>query len=117
MQTTMDQNYLLNQGYEQYKPSPFDGESVKTIFQKVFRNEDNKRKYFLTWKKWVYEKYADSMHPELKDPRYEGETQLCQKKIGQYIYLTFLHGWNAEDAEEFLEKLFEAGWFENYDKD
>lgn len=106
---------LLDHGYNDYKPGPFDGDCVTRCYQKAFRDGDY-RKYFLTWHEWDFSKYADPRHPELLDHTFEGETQLTTTD-GYVINITFLSGWKREKAEKFMEKLFNTGWFEKYDHD
>ena len=81
-------------------------------FEKL--DEDGMKKYFLTYHRWDFSRYSDVNHPDLNYPSYEAETQLTTKN-GGIINLTFLHVWEPKDAEEFLEKLFETGWFRKYD--
>lgn len=108
-------NDLLDHGYNDYKPSVFDGDCVTRCYQKAFRDGDD-RKYFLTWHEWDFSKYADHRHPELLDHTFEGETQLTTTD-GDVINITFLSGWGREKAEKFMEKLFDTGWFKKYDHD
>lgn len=106
---------LLDCGYCRFKPSPFDGENVTDCYQKAFRDEDDNRKYFLTYHRWDFSQYAYRCHdPNLNKPSYEAETQLTTKN-GGVLNITFLSQWEPEDAEEFLAKLFETGWFKKYD--
>lgn len=116
--TTKDKmkSELIKRGYNRFNPTPFDNESVTDCYQKTFRDKNNDRKYFLTYHKWDFSRFADARHPELNYPSYEAETQLTTKD-GGVINLTFLHLWKPKEAEEFLEKLFETGWFKKYDED
>ena len=109
-------NELIKRGYNRFEPSVFDNDSISDCYQKAFWDENSNRKYFLTYKQWDFSRYSDTNHPDLNFPSYEAETQLTTKD-GGVINLTFLHLWKPKEAEEFLEKLFETGWFKKYDED
>ena len=49
---TMTDEYLLERGYKQYKPTQFDNESVVARFQKRF-DDDFGKKYFIDVLKMV----------------------------------------------------------------
>lgn len=106
---------LANDKYNKFSSNAWDNENIECVYQKSFTDENGLRKYFLTWRKWNFSKYSYK-DPSLKEAKWEGNTQLEYKKNGQHIDITFLNGWNTEDAEEFLEKLFETGWFKKYDE-
>lgn len=112
----MNDQKLLDRGYHKFKPTPFDDESVVACFQTSFCDENDDRKYFLTWKKWDFSRFASPLrNRHLYEPSYEATTQLTYKKNGQSINIDFLNGWEPEDAEAFLDDLFKTGWFEKYD--
>lgn len=106
---------LIKKGYQRFSPSPFDGECVMKCYQTAVRNNNGDRQYFITWKKWDFSQYKNGNHSELEKPRYEAYTQLTTKD-GNVIDITFLNGWEPEKAEEFMEKLFNTGWFRDYDR-
>ena len=110
----MTDKELIYRGYKPFKPGPFDDECITQGFQKAIRDENDDRKYFITFKKWDFSRY-DKVK-ELNDcVSYEGDTQLAYKKNGEFMNITFLHGWEAEEVEEFLDNLFSTGLFEKYD--
>lgn len=105
---------LKENGYQYYEPTRIDGDFVECLYQRSFKDDNNTKQYFLTWKKWDFSQFADKMHPDLKDPRYEGDTQLELKDGSGTIDVTFLSGWELDKAEKFMEKLFATGWFKEY---
>ena len=113
----MNKKEFEKAGYIHYNPAPLDGECVTSVYQRSFNDKNGNKKYFLTWKEWDFSQYADALHQDLKNRRYEADTQLTYKKNGQTLDLTFLDGWSVEDAEGFMKALFKLGWFEKYDRD
>ena len=113
----MTEQELIDNGYHKYEPNIFDNnDCIVACFQKAFCDtESNNRNYFITWKEWDFSKYADSAHPELKIPSFEGSTQLTHKETGNTINVEFLSTWNLNKAEKFMQDLFATGWFETYD--
>lgn len=109
----MDQDTLYKLDYRRFNPGAFESESVTDCYQKAFRDENDDRKYFLTWRKWDFSKYA-TVDNNLEEPAYDAYTQLTTKD-GDVINIEFLSGWEPQKAEEFLDKLFETGWFRKYD--
>jgi len=107
---------LIERGYIKYKPSPFKDDCVTDSFQKVIKDDSNKRKYFVDWDKWDFSRYVDANHPDLNNPAFEGSTQLTTKD-GEVVDITLHAGWGIKKAEEFLAKLFDTGWFKLYDND
>ena len=103
--------------YTHYNPSCLDGECVTNVYQRAFNDKNGKRKYFLTCKEWDFSQYADALHKDLNERKYEADTQLVYKKNGQALELTFLNGWDIKEAEEFMDTLFKLGWFEKYDNE
>ena len=107
---------LKDKNYKEFKPTSFDDECITKCYQSAIRNEDDKRDYFINWKKWDFSKYNYMRRPELNEPRFEADTQLTTKNE-KTIEILFFNGWEPEEVEEFMKKLFETGWFKGYDED
>lgn len=104
----MTDEQLEKNGYQYYEPSILDGECVTSLYQRSFDG----KKYFLTWRKWDFSRFADQLHLDLNEPKYEGNTQLELKDGSGTIDITFLSGWELDKAEKFMKQLFATGWFE-----
>lgn len=108
----MTDEQLKENGYQYYAPSILDGECVTGLYQRSFGDDETYKKYFLTWKKWDFSRFADQLHLDLNEPKYEGNTQLGLKDGSGTIDITFLNGWELDKAEKFMKQLFATGWFE-----
>ena len=109
----MTHEELIEKGYHEYKPTPYEHQGVERVYQKCFR--DNKgKKYFIDVKKW-----EDMFHPythELIPGGYEYETQLYKKGTHDPFNITFLSHWDIENVEEFVENLFQSGVLDYYEE-
>ena len=104
---------LLDRGFMQYKPSEIDHESVEACFQKRYDDEKGK-KYFINVKKW-----ASYVHPysgEIFPESYEYDTQLYKKDDHDAINLLFHSTWSLDDVEDYIEKFWNTGLFDYYEK-
>ena len=114
--TITDQDFL-NRGFKQFQPTPhLDPEAMETHFQKRYDDEVGKR-YFITVNKWMAFKnyYTGEEFPAT----YEYDVQLY-KKDGRHdakaVDFLFHSTWNIDEVEEYMQKLFETGLFEYYEK-
>ena len=102
---------LEKHGYKKYSPSCWDNDCVKDVFQKAVVDDKGNRKYFLDWRKWDFGKY--NLY-DFDKPSYEGMVQL-ETINNQTINITLFAGWELKDAEFFMKRLFDTGWFKKYD--
>ena len=107
----MNDEYILSKGYKEFEPSPFDGDGVITMFQKRFDDEIGK-KYFITIKKWSWEKFGRA---DIPDYTYEFDTQLYQKDTRNPINIEWFSGWELDDVEKHLENLWNADEYDYYE--
>ena len=111
----MTSEELIEKGYTRHAPNALDDDCITDVYQRSFRYENNKRKYFLTWNKWDFSRYA--AHDEsLNNPVFEGVAQLCTHDE-KTIEIKFFSGWDIDDAEQMLEKIYRLGDFRMYDKE
>ena len=76
----MTDEYLLEQGYKKYNPTPFDNKSVVARFQKCF-DDDFGRKYFIDVLKWSYNCVPEYMRDKQWTPfTYCYKTQISMFK-------------------------------------
>ena len=109
----MTDTEIIEKGYTEFSPSHIDDKDVEKKFQKRISNEIGK-KYFITINKW---KKIDVPHTNNTwGPTYEFHTQLYNKQTREPVNLLFFAGWTIESVEEYLEKLFETGLFDYYEK-
>ena len=109
----MTVNELIEKGYKIYAPSAFSDDCITDIYQKSFSDEDDKRKYFLTWNQWDFSRYA-SHDESFNNPIFEGGAQLMTHDENT-IEFKFFSGWDIEKAEQMLEKIYQLGDFRKYD--
>lgn len=110
----MNDEYLINRGYNKYKRSAFDPDSVECIFQKCFKDEVGK-KYFITVKKWSWKQFRDRLHdyPEIT---YEYYIQMYSKDDHKTIDITFFKEWTIEEVEDEIERMFSTGRYDYYEE-
>lgn len=104
---------FLNAGFSEYKPGPFDPSGVEKCFQKRYDDELGK-KYFITVKKW-----SEFRHPSTGDVfrcSYEYDVQLYKKEGHDAIDILFHSTWDLSSVEEYLEKLWDTGLFDYYER-
>lgn len=103
----MNDEYLLEHGYKQYKPIFFDDNSVVARFQKRFDDEYGK-KYFIDVLKWSHDYIPVEHRNEYWKPfSYTYEVQITMSEEEKCINLEFFSGWTIEDVENFMEDMFE----------
>lgn len=117
----MNDEYLLERGYKQYKPMPYlDNESIVAKFQKRF-DDDFGKKYFIDVAKWSYDFIPVSQRDEWWKP-YSYEYDLYVTMFGEKekpIYLKFGTSWTLEEVEAFAEDFFEKmkpNYYEDWDE-
>ena len=103
---------LLDQGFHEFRPTPFDSDSVETCFQKRYDDEQGK-KYFITIKKWKAWRHPHT--GELTLPSYEYDVQLYKKDDHDAMDILFHSSWALKDVEDYLEKLWNTGLFDYYE--
>lgn len=111
-----DQDFI-QRGFKQFPPTPrLDPDSMETHFQKRYDDEVGKR-YFITVNKW-----KEFEHPythEKFESTYEYSVQLY-KKSGRHdakaVDFLFHSTWTLDEVEDYMQKLFETGLFEYYEK-
>lgn len=112
-----DQDFI-QRGFKQFPPIPYiDPDGIETRFQKRYDDEIGKR-YFITVNKWRAIK--DSRIPDgIWPSSYEYEVYF-QKDDGdggtKAIKILLYAGWDIDEVEEYVQKLFETGLFEYYEK-
>ena len=93
----MNDKEILDNGYREYKPTRFHSEGITKCFQKRFDDECGK-KYFIDIHKWDW--YSGDYH----HLSYEFFAQLNQND--KPIDITLFNGWEIEDAEKWIEKVW-----------
>ena len=106
--------YFLSRGYRRYGKSQFDPECVECLLQKRF-DDDKGKKYFITVKKWNWEKYKDKLG-NTPLATYEYNTQFYKKDTHDAVDVDWHSSWNLEDVEKMAEDLWKTGWFEHYEE-
>lgn len=109
---TLDEvrNYLIPLGFKEYKPTPFDNQGICTNFQKRYDDEFGK-KFFIDAKIWDYSwsnRVPENYHIEY-------HTQLYENGTHDAIDIEFLD-WDIYQVERWVNKLFENGMIEHYEK-
>lgn len=109
--------YFLNRGYKKYDRSRIDTVSVLYHFQKRFDDEIGK-KYFIDINKhsneWMSE--YDKRRDWYKPYSYTYSCQLYEKETHAPINLEFFSDWSIERVESFVERLFQNGELDYYEK-
>ena len=108
----MNDEILIELGYTQFCPSPYESENVITCFQKRFQDSKG-TKYFITINKW-----KGWHHPhtgEIICAGYESNIQFYKKDSHKALDLTFHIDWDIDEVESYAEKLFDTGLFDYYE--
>ena len=111
-----DQDFI-SRGFKQFPPTyPIDSDGIETKFQKRYDDEIGKR-YFITVNKW--KPIVDHRDGKTWPPNYEYEIYF-QKDDGndstKAIKILLYAGWDIDEVEEYIQKLFETGLFDYYEK-
>ena len=117
----MNDEYLLERGYKQYKPMPYlDNESIVAKFQKRF-DDDFGKKYFIDVSKWSHYYVPADRRGDWWEP-YSYEYDLYVAMFGKEekpIYLKFGTSWTLEEVEAFAKDFFEKmkpNYYEDWDE-
>lgn len=103
----INDEYILQKGYHQYKPTPFDNESVVARFQKRF-DDDFGKKYFIDVIKWSNDYVPEHRRDKWWKPfTYCYETQFNFSEEANSLNLEFFSSWTLEEVENFMEDFFE----------
>ena len=105
---------LINQGFKKFNASAISSDSVKYMFQKRYKNNQGTTLYFLDINKWDWS-FAKDKVPE--QYTYQIETQLYKKGDHEAINIEFGSNITVEDAEKFIQAMFDADLIEAYDCD
>ena len=108
----MTDKEILDRGYHRYERTQFDDWYVECQFQKRFDDEKGK-KYFITINKWDWTSFHRNDMPNYS---YELETQIYKKDTHEPIDMTFFAGWNVDEVEEYMEKIWSPELFDYYEE-
>lgn len=110
------EQHFINKGYHAYNPTPFDSNSVEKRYQKRFDDEIGK-KYFIDIIVWDNSFVPQDRRDKWWSPfGYEYSTQLYRKDSHDAVDFLFHSSWTLEQVEEHLEKLFDTGLYDYYEK-
>lgn len=104
---------IINAGYKEYKPTPFHSEAVTKCFQKRF-DDDYGKKYFIDINKWEFPPHPHT--GELMPVSYEFGAQI--EFNDKPINFTLFSGWEIEDAEKWVEDMWQnmnGDYYEKWD--
>lgn len=103
----MNDEYLIERGYTEYKPTRFDNESVAARFQKRF-DDDFGKKYFIDVLKWSHDYVPKYRRDKWWKPyTYHYETQVTFGEEENALNFEFFSSWTLEEVEKFMEDFFE----------
>ena len=111
-------DYFMNRGYTRYERTLFQSENLYLYnFQKRFDDEIGK-KYFIDVHKltneWMRE--CDKEKEWYTPYSYSYSCQLYEKGTHAPINLEFFSDWGIERVESFVERLFQNGELDYYEK-
>lgn len=117
--TKMNDEYLLERGYKEYKPTPYlDNDSIVAKFQKRF-DDDFGKKYFIDISKWSHDYVPTWRRDKWWEPfSYEYDLYVTMFEEDKPIYLKFGTSWTLEEVENFAENFFnkmEPNYYESWD--
>lgn len=109
--------YFTNRGYVKYGRTQFDSDIIMYNFQKRF-DDDNGKKYFIDVHKithdWMRE--WEKKQPWYTPYSYEFSCQLYKKDTHAAVNVKFFSDWTIEQVEEFVERLFQNGELDYYER-
>lgn len=110
MRGKLTKDELLNKDFKPFEPNYLDSPSCDGCYQKLYRDNLGNKKYFLDVK------HYSMTHPTTREDLsgFEISTQVYKNGNHEAINITFLND-NIDDAEEFINKLFEYNLIENYE--
>lgn len=116
----MDDEYLLERGYKEYKPTPvLDNESIVKKFQKRF-DDDFGKKYFIDVAKWSHDYVPVSRRGKWWTQfsyAYHLYTSMFEEE--KPIWIELGTSWTLEEVEKFAEDFFtrmEPNYYESWDE-
>ena len=104
---------ILQAGYKEYDPPSIHREYVTKFFQKCFSDGVGK-KYYIDIKRWDF-----PPHPYTGEPTptfYEFEVQFNTEDDRVMDLTLFSRGWTIENAEEFVEEMWQKMNLRYYEK-
>ena len=107
---------LLDRGFKRYPRAWFESDGIDVCFQKRYDDEVGKR-YFININKWkpIEDRNApDGVWPA--NYEYEVYFQNNDSEKRGAIKILLYAGWDIDEVEEYVQKLFETGLFEYYEK-
>lgn len=109
--------YFLDRGYVSYEKTPIQPATVLCNFQKVFQ-DDKGKKYYIDVHKVSNEWMSDTdKKQEWYTPyAYEYSCQLYEKGTYAAMNLEFFSEWSLDHVEAFVERMFQNGELEYYEK-
>lgn len=110
----MTDEYLLNRGYKQHKPSVIDEKNIVARFQKCFLDTVGKR-YFINVLKWSNEYIPTEYRTEFYEPftyEYEVQVEMDEKPLR----LHFFTYWTIEEVESFMVDFYKKMHPDYYEK-
>ena len=116
----INDEYLIERGYKEYKPTAFDNKSVVARFQKRF-DDDFGKKYFIDVLKWSHDYIPEYRRDKWWKPfTYWYETQITFGEDEKTLNFEFFSSWTLEGVEKFMEEFFEnmkPNYYESWDGD
>ncbi|MBO4219922.1 MAG: hypothetical protein J5933_03245 [Clostridia bacterium] len=104
---------LLACGYTRYQPTAVTPDGITDLYQKAVRDAGGRICYFIDVQKW-----AGWVHPytgEKIEPSYEFEAYFEDKKTGKPLRILLYSGWDIDEAEKYIEVIFNLGLWKEYD--
>lgn len=109
----MNNEDFINAGYVRFDPPPYEN-CITDMFQKCFRDENGKRKYFITVERWDYTPIARGRDIPIS---YNFTVQFEHKDSDGTVNMDCFSGWTIEGVEKFFDDMWRTGWFKYYDKE
>lgn len=106
---------VLERGYKEYPPATVIYPHSTRMFQKRFRDEQGRTKYFIDVN--MYPEFIHGYNGEVFGPTFEMALQMYRKGTHDPINILFFSSWELEDVEQFVEKMFSSGDFDYYDEE
>ena len=103
---------LIELGFKKYNTNGSLYDAKKHLFQKRYMNDAGDTLYFLDVYKWDWSFAADRVPDQYT---YQITTQLYQKGTHEAINIEFGVGMTIEDAEQFIDTMFDTGMVEPYE--
>lgn len=114
---TYTDEYFINRGYEKWDRYNLQPDIVMCNFQKRFDDEVGK-KYFIDVQKISHDWMPDHLKSTDSYTLYE-YTYSCQvykKDTHAALNMEFFSDWSIEQVEEFIERLFQNGELDYYER-